>query len=77
MLKDGKAVRVNIQTSEKVPVTFQLDVKNSGGHSSVPRKDNAIYHLAEGLVRLSKFEFPLQLNDTTRAWFERTRADRE
>jgi acetylornithine deacetylase/succinyl-diaminopimelate desuccinylase-like protein len=70
-LKDGKADRVNVQTSEKVPVTFQLDVKNSGGHSSVPRRDNAIYHLAEGLVRLSKFEFPLHLNDTTRAWFAR------
>jgi acetylornithine deacetylase/succinyl-diaminopimelate desuccinylase-like protein len=60
-----------VQTSEKVPVTFQLDVRNSGGHSSVPRRDNAIYHLAEGLVRLSKFEFPLHLNDTTRAWFAR------
>lgn len=71
-LRDGKAVRVNIQTSEKVPVTFQLEVKNTGGHSSVPRKDNAIYRLAEGLVRLSKFEFPLHLNDTTRAWFSRT-----
>jgi acetylornithine deacetylase/succinyl-diaminopimelate desuccinylase-like protein len=72
LMRNGKAVRVSIQTSEKVPVTFQLDVKNSGGHSSVPRKDNAIYHLAEGLVRLSKFEFPLHLNDTTRAWFART-----
>jgi len=71
-LQDGKAVRVNIQTSEKVPVTFQLDVKNAGGHSSVPRKDNAIYQLAGGLVRLSKFEFPLHLNDTTRAWFAHT-----
>jgi acetylornithine deacetylase/succinyl-diaminopimelate desuccinylase-like protein len=71
-MKDGKPIRVNIQTSEKVPVTFQLDVKNTGGHSSVPRKDNAIYHLAEGLVRLSKFEFPLHLNDTTRAWFARS-----
>lgn len=71
-LKDGKALRVNIQTSEKVPVTFQLDVRNSGGHSSVPRRDNAIYQLAEGLVRLSKFEFPLHLNDTTRAWFAHT-----
>ena len=70
-LRDGKAVRVNIQTSEKVPVTFRLEVRNSGGHSSVPRKDNAIYRLAEGLVRLSKFEFPLHLNDTTRAWFAR------
>lgn len=71
-MKDGKAVRVNIQTSEKVPVTFQLEVKNSGGHSSVPRRDNAIYHLAEGLVRLSRFEFPLHLNETTRAWLSRS-----
>lgn len=71
-LRNGKAVRVNVQTSEKVPVTFQLEIKNSGGHSSLPRKDNAIYQLAEGLVRLSKFEFPLHLNDTTRTWFART-----
>jgi acetylornithine deacetylase/succinyl-diaminopimelate desuccinylase-like protein len=70
-MQNGKATRVNIQTSEKVPVTFQLDVRNSGGHSSVPRKDNAIYRLAEGLVRISKFEFPLHLTDTTRAWFAR------
>jgi acetylornithine deacetylase/succinyl-diaminopimelate desuccinylase-like protein len=71
-LKDGKPVRNSVQTSEKVSVSFRLDVTNSGGHSSVPRKDNAIYHLAEGLVRLSKFEFPPHLNETTRAYFERT-----
>jgi acetylornithine deacetylase/succinyl-diaminopimelate desuccinylase-like protein len=71
-LKDGKPIRNSIQTSEKVSVSYQLEVRNSGGHSSVPRKDNAIYHLAEGLVRLSKFDFPLHLNETTRAYFERT-----
>lgn len=70
-LKNGKASRVSVQTSEKVPVTFRLGVKNAGGHSSVPRRDNAIYRLAEGLVRLSTFEFPLHLNETTRAWFAR------
>jgi acetylornithine deacetylase/succinyl-diaminopimelate desuccinylase-like protein len=52
-------------------LSFQLEVKNRGGHSSVPSKDNAIYHLAEGLVRLSKFSFPVKLNETTRAFFER------
>jgi acetylornithine deacetylase/succinyl-diaminopimelate desuccinylase-like protein len=71
-LKDGKPIRNSIQTSEKVSVSFQLDVTNSGGHSSVPRKDNAIYRLAEGLVRLSKFDFPPHLNETTHAYFERT-----
>jgi acetylornithine deacetylase/succinyl-diaminopimelate desuccinylase-like protein len=71
-LKDGKPIRNSVQTSEKFSVTFRLDVKNRGGHSAVPMKDNAIYRLAEGLVRLSKFTFPLHLNDTTRAFFERS-----
>jgi acetylornithine deacetylase/succinyl-diaminopimelate desuccinylase-like protein len=71
-LKDGKAIRNSVQTSEKVVLNFQLDVRNKGGHSAVPLKDNAIYHLAEGLVRLSRFSFPLKLNETTRAYFERT-----
>jgi acetylornithine deacetylase/succinyl-diaminopimelate desuccinylase-like protein len=71
-LKDGKPLRVNVQTSEKLSANFKLDVTDKGGHSSVPRNDNPIYRLAEGLLRLSKLEFPLHLNDTTRAYFERT-----
>jgi acetylornithine deacetylase/succinyl-diaminopimelate desuccinylase-like protein len=71
-LKDGKAIRNSVQTSEKVSLSYRLDVKNRGGHSSVPSRDNAIYHLAGGLVRLSQFSFPLHLNETTRAYFDRT-----
>jgi len=70
-LKNGKAVRNHVQTSEKVYLNYQLTVKNRGGHSSIPVRDNAIYHLAEGLVRLSKFSFPQKFNETTRAYFER------
>jgi acetylornithine deacetylase/succinyl-diaminopimelate desuccinylase-like protein len=70
-LKDGKPIRNSVQTSEKVALTYQLDVRDKGGHSSVPTKDNAIYRLAEGLLRLSRFSFPLNLNETTRAYFER------
>jgi len=70
-LKDGKPIRNSVQTSEKVALTYQLDVRDKGGHSSVPTKDNAIYRLAEGLLRLSRFSFPLDLNETTRAYFER------
>jgi acetylornithine deacetylase/succinyl-diaminopimelate desuccinylase-like protein len=70
-LKDGKAIRNSVQTTEKVSLGYQLTVTNRGGHSSVPTKDNAIYHLAEGLVRLSKFSFPQKFNETTRAFFER------
>jgi acetylornithine deacetylase/succinyl-diaminopimelate desuccinylase-like protein len=71
-LKNGKPIRNSVQTSEKVPVSYELTVKNRGGHSSVPVKDNAIYRLAEGLTRLSAFSFPVNLNETTRAFFERT-----
>ena len=70
-VRDGRPIRNSVQTTEKVSVSFQLEVKDRGGHSSVPRKDNAIYRLAEGLVKLSKFSFPMHLNETTRAYFER------
>jgi acetylornithine deacetylase/succinyl-diaminopimelate desuccinylase-like protein len=71
-LKGGKPIRNSVQTSEKVSLTYQLEVTNRGGHSSLPMKENAIYRLAEGLSRLSKFTFPFNLNETTRAYFERT-----
>jgi acetylornithine deacetylase/succinyl-diaminopimelate desuccinylase-like protein len=70
-LKEGKPIRNSVQTSEKISIGFQLDVRNKGGHSAVPGKDNAIYRLAEGLSRMSKFAFPLALNETTRLYLER------
>ena len=69
--QDGKARWVSIQTSEKLFQSYWLEVTNKGGHSSQPSKDNAIYHLADGLARLEKFDFPVHLNDTTRAYFEK------
>lgn len=71
-LKGGKPIRNTVQTSEKVSVSYALTVKNKGGHSALPVKDNAIYRLAAGLTRLSAFSFPVKLNETTRAYFERT-----
>ena len=73
-IKDGKAVSFQVQTAEKVYLSFQLEVRNKGGHSSRPEPDNAIYRLAEGLVRLEKFTFPVRLNETTRAFFSRSAA---
>jgi acetylornithine deacetylase/succinyl-diaminopimelate desuccinylase-like protein len=71
-LKDGKPIRDSVQTSEKVSLSYALTVKNKGGHSALPVKDNAIYRLAAGLTRLAAFSFPVTLNETTRAYFERT-----
>src|ERR1041385_392003 len=72
--KKGKRLLLGMQTSEKNYVDFHLEVKSNGGHSSRPVKDNAIYHLSEGLSRLADFDFPVSLNETTRGFFERTAA---
>jgi acetylornithine deacetylase/succinyl-diaminopimelate desuccinylase-like protein len=70
-MSGGRVVANGIQTSEKIVVNYRLEVRDPGGHSSVPLKENPIYRLAEGLARLAKFDFPFKLNDTTRAYFER------
>jgi acetylornithine deacetylase/succinyl-diaminopimelate desuccinylase-like protein len=69
--KDDKPVRHGVQAGEKVYQTFQLEVTNKGGHSSVPPRDNAIYQLAEALARLGKFDFPFHLSEVTRAYYEK------
>jgi len=71
-LRNGRPILNRVQTSEKVPMNFRLEVTNKGGHSSRPEKDNAIYRLAEGLTRLGKFQFPVNLNETTRMFLERS-----
>jgi acetylornithine deacetylase/succinyl-diaminopimelate desuccinylase-like protein len=69
---DVKPLFHSVQAAEKVYQDFTLTATNPGGHSSVPRPDNAIYQLAEALARLPKFAFPVALNPTTRAFFEQT-----
>jgi acetylornithine deacetylase/succinyl-diaminopimelate desuccinylase-like protein len=71
VMRKGKYVTNEIQAAEKVYQDLRLEVRNSGGHSSMPVKDNAIYRLAAGLSRIAAFEFPPQLNDITRAYFTR------
>jgi acetylornithine deacetylase/succinyl-diaminopimelate desuccinylase-like protein len=70
-LKGGKPLLNAVQASEKVYQSFRLEVRNKGGHSSLPLKDNAIYRLAAGLDRLAKFDFPVNLNEVTRSYFAR------
>jgi len=72
MTREGRPVLLRVQAAEKVSVSFRLETKNPGGHSSMPRKDNAIYQLAEGLARFSRHEFPVKLNEITRGYFQRS-----
>jgi acetylornithine deacetylase/succinyl-diaminopimelate desuccinylase-like protein len=72
VMRKGRYVTNEVQAAEKVYQDFRLEVRNAGGHSSMPVKDNAIYRLSAGLSRLAAFEFPVQLNDITRAYFSRS-----
>jgi len=73
-LKDGRPARMSVQLAEKVYQSYRLEVKDPGGHSSLPRRDNPIYRLAQGLGRLAKYDFPVRLNAVTRAYFEKAAA---
>ena len=65
----GRKLSNDVQVSEKFVVNYRLEVRNKGGHSSMPVADNAIYHLAGALDRLSKFAFPLKTNEVTAKYF--------
>ncbi len=67
--KDGKPVIMTVQAAEKFPQDYTLEVTNPGGHSSRPVKKNAINELAEGLVKISQYEFPIEATDITRGYF--------
>jgi acetylornithine deacetylase/succinyl-diaminopimelate desuccinylase-like protein len=70
--KNGKEITLGIQTSEKIYLDYTLEVQNKGGHSAVPVRENAIYRLAGALTRLSVYDFPIALNETTQLFFERS-----
>jgi acetylornithine deacetylase/succinyl-diaminopimelate desuccinylase-like protein len=73
-LENRRRVANSIQASEKIVQNYRLEVTNRGGHSSLPVKDNAIWHLAGGLARLADFDFPVNLDEVNRQFFERSAA---
>jgi acetylornithine deacetylase/succinyl-diaminopimelate desuccinylase-like protein len=72
----GKLVVQSLQVGEKASQNYRLETVNAGGHSSTPIRDNAIYELAEALVKVRDHEFPVKLSDTTRAFFAKAGAAR-
>jgi len=70
LIRNGQYIANTVQAAEKTYQSYALELTNPGGHSSLPRKDNAIYELAGVLKRLEAYSFPVILNETTRAYFE-------
>lgn len=71
LLQDGKPLAVSVQVAEKIFASYRITARNPGGHSSLPRDDNAIYDLAEALLKVRDFKFPVELNDVMRLSFQR------
>ncbi|HVE35779.1 MAG TPA: M20/M25/M40 family metallo-hydrolase, partial [Gemmatimonadaceae bacterium] len=73
-LRDGKPFINSVGAAEKVSANFTISTANRGGHSSVPRDDNAIYQLAQALTHIATYQFPVMLNEVTKAYFSKTAA---
>ena len=67
----GKPLMMEVNATEKLYGDFVLTTTNPGGHSSLPRPDNAIYELTDALTRIEHYRFPFELNNITRAYYER------
>lgn len=67
--EQGHRIALEVLAAEKVSQNFVFEVTNPGGHSSRPIADNAIYHLVRAVDRVSRFEFPVQLDDANRGYF--------
>ncbi len=66
----GKPISVEFEATEKLYADYQLVATNPGGHSSLPKPDNAIYHIADALTAVQRYQFPLEFNSVTRGYFE-------
>lgn len=71
-LRGGKPLFNTVQAAEKTVTNYTLRVTNRGGHSSVPRADNAITSLADGLSRVGRYGFQIKFNETTSEFFLKT-----
>jgi acetylornithine deacetylase/succinyl-diaminopimelate desuccinylase-like protein len=68
-LDKGRAVVADVEATEKVYADYQLTTADRGGHSSIPRPDNAIYELTADINKLAAYAFPFEMNEVTRTYF--------
>jgi len=72
----GKMLEQDLVVAEKTTRNYRLETVNPGGHSSIPIRDNAIYELADALIRVREYEFPMKVTPINQAYFAKTGAVR-
>jgi acetylornithine deacetylase/succinyl-diaminopimelate desuccinylase-like protein len=70
LLDHGRAEVATVEATEKIYSDYVVTATNRGGHSSLPRPDNAIYELMDALNKLAGYSFPFELNEVTRTYFK-------
>ena len=71
---EGRVRYASVQTAEKIPHGIMLTSTGTAGHGSVPVETNSIVKLTRAVVTVAGWKPPIQLNDTTRTYFERLAA---
>jgi acetylornithine deacetylase/succinyl-diaminopimelate desuccinylase-like protein len=71
-LNQGKPILHRVQVAEKMYTTYKIEVRDVGGHSSLPTATNPMYELSAALNRLGAYRFPARLSEVTRTYFERS-----
>lgn len=66
----GGVQYVSISTGDKVSIPLILTAKGTSTHSSMPRRDSAIFILSKAMARLANYETPVELIPSTREFFE-------
>ncbi len=69
---DNLPIVYTIQAAEKTYATWEVTIRNPGGHSSRPRADNAIYELSQLIKNIEAYQFPVQWTEMTLQFFEQT-----
>jgi acetylornithine deacetylase/succinyl-diaminopimelate desuccinylase-like protein len=70
--ENGGPVRnIDVQMAEKVYQDFIVTTHGVTGHSSIPKKDNAIYRLSQALARLGQYKLKPHLIPITRSYYEK------
>lgn len=65
----GRVRQANVGTTEKEPRPIEVIARGPAGHGSVPRLDNAVVRLSEALAKIAAWVPPLQISETTVAYF--------
>ncbi len=66
---DGKVRYVSISTADKSGISLLLTARGTSTHSSMPRKDNAIFTLSRAMAKIAGYDTKPQLTPSTREFF--------